>query len=104
MHQKLPNIIPFSLFILLFAWITIGYLLPLCLPFLLGAALALAAEPAVRFLSHTWKLPRQAGSAIAVSGMFVFGISVLVRILAILGQQMKKMAAVLPAMVKPITL
>lgn len=47
-------------------WLFLRYLLPLFLPFILGLLLALAAEPAVRFLSRM-KLPRWAATGLGVS-------------------------------------
>lgn len=47
-------------------WLGLKYLLPLCMPFLLGLGLALMAEPAVRFLCR--KLPRGAAAGIGVTG------------------------------------
>lgn len=99
MRQKLPKSVPFFLFVLLFAALSVGYLLPLCLPFLLGAALALVAEPTVRLFSRRLKLPRRVSSPIAVSTVFLFGICVLVLLLAIVGRQMQKLGAILPTMV-----
>ena len=46
--------------IFLAVWLVIRFLLPLSFPFLLGTALALAAEPAVRFLRRHLHLPRAA--------------------------------------------
>ena len=49
--------------IFLAVWLTIRFLLPLGFPFLLGTALALAAEPLVRYLHGQARLPRAAASA-----------------------------------------
>ena len=62
-------------------WVFIRYLLPIFLPFLLGAALALAADPLVRFLCGRLHLPRGAAAGIGVSMAF----SILVLVLLILG-------------------
>lgn len=48
------------------AWLGLKYLLPLAMPFLLGTALALAAEPAVRLLCR--RLPRGISAALGVTG------------------------------------
>ena len=48
------------------AWLGGKYLLPLAMPFLLGAGIALMAEPAVKFLAK--KLPRGAAAGIGVTG------------------------------------
>ncbi len=55
-------------------WLGVKYLLPLALPFLLGAALAVTAEPLVRKLST--RLPRGVASGVGV-GATLAGVSVL---------------------------
>lgn len=50
------------------SWVGAKYILPLTLPFLFGAALALAAEPVVSFASEKLHLPRFAGALLGVSG------------------------------------
>ena len=46
------------------------YLLPLFLPFLLGAGLAVAAEPLVAFLSNRLRLRRGIASGIGITAAF----------------------------------
>ena len=58
--------------VLLGMFIGIRYLLPLIFPFLLGGALALAAEPLVKFLCRRLRLPRGAAAGIGVGLSFVF--------------------------------
>ena len=53
--------------LLLALWLGIRYLLPLLLPFLLGIAIALTAEPAVKFISKKLRLPRPAAAGLGVS-------------------------------------
>ena len=48
-----------------FLWLAARYLLPVALPFLLGAGIALAAEPAVSGISR--KLPRWAAAAFCIT-------------------------------------
>ena len=48
------------------AWIGVRFLLPVALPFLLGTALALAAEPAVSFGVKRLHLPRSVASVLGV--------------------------------------
>lgn len=48
-------------------WLGVKYLLPVLFPFLMGALLALAAEPVVRFGTGRLKLPRVAASGIGVT-------------------------------------
>lgn len=52
-------------------WLGIRYLLPILLPFGLGLAFALMAEPGVRFLEKRLRFPRALACAVAVSGGFV---------------------------------
>lgn len=49
-------------------WLGLRYLLPLVLPFLLGGALALMAEPLVSFGNHRCRLPRWLASGVGVTG------------------------------------
>lgn len=51
---------------LLALWVGVKFLLPLLLPFLLSALLALAAEPLVRLFQNRLHLPRPAASGISV--------------------------------------
>ena len=44
---------------------------PVVLPFVLGAGMALAAEPGVRFLCSRLRLPRGLAAGITVSGVFL---------------------------------
>ena len=47
---------------LLGAWLALKYVLPLAMPFLLGATLAVVAEPGVRFMQSKLHLRRSAAS------------------------------------------
>lgn len=75
-------------------WLGLKYLFPVMLPFLLGAGLALAAEPLVRRLSG--KLPRGLSAGVGVTitlsavGICVYFIG------AIAFTQLKKLAAFMP--------
>ena len=83
----------FFLCALVAAWLTIRFALPVLLPFLLGALLALAAEPAVHFSTQRLHLPRWAGAGLGVSltlivlvGLFwLFG-SAVIREVGVLAQ------------------
>ena len=55
---------------ILAAWLAFKYLLPLILPFLLGLALALGAEPMSRFFRRRLGIPRRIASGISVSMAF----------------------------------
>ena len=55
------------LLVFFFMWLGLRYLLPLISPFLLGTALALAAEPMVSFLHKRIRVPRSVSAGIGVS-------------------------------------
>lgn len=81
-------------------WLFVRFALPLALPFLLGALLALSAEPGVSFLTKKLRLPRSLAAGIGVSaavvlylGIFLFFSSVLVRELGQLAQRMPDLEA-----------
>lgn len=57
----------FALLTVAGAWLGAKYLLPVMLPFLLGLALALCAQPAVRLGKERLGLPAAAASAVGVS-------------------------------------
>ena len=62
-------------------WFGVRFLLPVALPFLLGALLAIAAEPLVSLGERQLKLPRTAASGVGVS----FSLLLLTGLLAVLG-------------------
>lgn len=78
------------------AWLGLKYLLPLALPFLLGAALALAAEPVVRLLSGWLHLPRGLAAGIGVSLSLALLVSVLFLLGALLVRELGALAGILP--------
>ena len=79
-------------------FLVIQYLVPLVLPFLLGAALALAAEPMVRFLCARLRLPRGMASILGVAMAFaLLGLAILV-CCALVFRQIQALAGVLPNM------
>ena len=59
----------------LLAWLGVRYVLPVALPFLLGAAVALAAEPLVRLAAK--RLPRGAAAGVGVTAT-ITGIAAIV--------------------------
>ena len=78
------------------AWLTGKILLPLASPFLLGTALALAAEPMVRFLNRRAHMPRAVSTAIGVSMAFCFLALLLLLLCAFALRQVKALAGILP--------
>jgi len=82
--------------LLLGAYLGIRYLLPLIFPFLLGGALALAAEPVVRFLCRRLRLPRPAAAGIGVGLSFAFLAMVVLLLGALLLRQLRALTLILP--------
>lgn len=74
----------------------IRYLLPLLLPFLLGGALALMAEPMVSLLTVRCRMPRAAATGISVTGsiLVLFGLLSLIGALAV--KELSVLARALP--------
>lgn len=82
--------------ICLVLWIGGKFVLPLCFPFLLGAGLALAAEPLVKRLSGKLKVPRSLAAGLGVIAVFA-GLSLLVLlVLAFLVRELGILAGILP--------
>ena len=79
-----------------FLWLGGKYLLPLCFPFLLGAALALGAEPLVRLLCGRLRLPRGLAAGVGVGAVFLGVTMLVVLILAFLIRELSMLAGVLP--------
>ena len=77
-------------------YISIRYLLPLLSPFLLGGALALAAEPVVKFLCRRLHLPRSAASGIGVGLSFALLMLTLLILAALLLRQLQALTVILP--------
>ncbi len=78
------------------SWLFIRYLLPVLLPFLLGGALALIAEPAVNFLCRQLRLPRGAAAGIGV-GMTLLMLTLILLLLgALLLRELTGLTVILP--------
>lgn len=83
-------------------WLGLKLILPLILPFVLGAGLALAAEPAAKFLGQRCRLPGFLASALAVSAL-VAGLGLLALLLAALAvSQLSSLTRVLPALLQKV--
>ena len=85
-----------TLAVFVLTWLTMKYLLPLLFPFLLGALLALAAEPMVGFLCRRLHMPRVVSTAISVSMAFCFLALLLLMLCAFALRQLKNLAGILP--------
>ena len=81
-------------------WIFLRYLLPVLLPFLLGAALALAAEPLVGLLNRRLKLPRFPAACIGVTAVFILLIALLVMLGALVIREAGQLARIMPDIVE----
>ena len=84
------------LMVFLTVWLSLRYLLPLFAPFVLGAALALAAEPMVSFLYKKAHVPRPVSAGIGVSMAFCFLAMLLLLICAFLVKELGVLAGVRP--------
>ena len=85
-----------ALLLFLAAWLSLRYLLPLFFPFVLGTALALAAEPMVAFLTRRAGLPRGVSAGIGVSMAFVFLAGAFLLLCAFALRQLRALAGILP--------
>lgn len=85
-----------SLTVFLTAWLSVRYLLPLFSPFLLGSALALAAEPMVSFLTKKTHVPRPVSAGIGVSMAFCFLAMLLLMLCAFLVRELGMLTNVIP--------
>ena len=90
--RKLPTFAS----ILFGIFLSVRYLLPLLFPFLFGAALALAAEPIVRFGCRRLHLPRPVASGIGVSMSFAFLAIAVLFLAALLVRELRTLAGILP--------
>lgn len=82
--------------ILLGAWVTARFFLPLAFPFLLGGALALAAEPMVSFLSTRLKLRRGAAVGIGVTAAFCLLIVLVLVLCGLILRELGMLMGILP--------
>lgn len=92
------GILKFATYAALFlgVWLAVKWFLPLFFPFLLGAGLALAAEPMVSFLSRRTRMPRGAAAGIGVTAAFCFVALVFLLICALVIRELGILARMLP--------
>lgn len=88
----------FYLICILVAYLALRYLLPPALPFLLGAGLALAAEPLVSLLSR--RLPRAAAAGIGVAVTFAILTLLVTALCAFAIRELGLLAQVLPELLE----
>ena len=72
------------------------YLLPIFLPFALGAGLAIAAEPVVRFFSQRLRLKRSLATAIGITLVFLLLTMVILLLCGLLLRELRNLAGILP--------
>lgn len=82
----------------LLLWAAVRYVLPIASPFVLGAGLALAAEPGVRFLSGKMKLPRGAAAGIGVGFLFTIICMLITVLCTFVFRELGVLARILPDM------
>lgn len=82
----------------LISWLAVRYLLPTFLPFLLGAGMALLAEPIVKLLSGKLRVPRTAASGIGVSMVFALICLAVLCFVTLLFRELGILARILPDM------
>lgn len=80
----------------LFFWLGGKLLLPLCFPFLLGAGLALTAEPLVKLLCVKLHLPRGIAAGVGVTAAFLSIALLVLLIFAFLVREIGILAGILP--------
>lgn len=79
-------------------WLLSKYLLPILLPFLLAAILALAAEPLVRTFNAKLHLPRGVASVIGVGIALTCAMILVLCLCALVLRQLRTLSGVLPDM------
>ena len=77
-------------------WILVQFLLPLSFPFLLGGALALAAEPVTGFLCVRFKLRRGPAAAIGVTAAFCLILILVLFLGALIFRELAVLVSFLP--------
>jgi len=77
-------------------WFGLRYLLPVLLPFFLAAALALAAEPLVRFFYARVRMPRPAATGLGVTITLVLLALLIMTLVALLLRELGALAGVVP--------
>lgn len=82
--------------VFLVAWLAGKYLLPVLMPFLMGALIALAAEPAVRFGVERFRMPRVLATGIGVTLTLVLVTGALSLLGALAVKELGQLAGALP--------
>ena len=93
MYRTIRNLSSLFLFAVCL-WLTVSLLLPIGLPFLLGLALAVAAEPLVGRLAR--KMPRGLAAGLGVTGALGFLVILVVLACALVIRELGMLAGMLP--------
>ena len=83
-------------------WLGIKYLLPLLLPFLMGAVLALVAEPVVGFATKKCRMPRGLAAGLGVSVTLLLFAAVLSMLGALAVKELGNLAGAVPGVVNTV--
>lgn len=102
MYQKFARKTVIVVGAIVFSWLTMRFLIPIGLPFALGALLAFAAEPTVRLLHRRLHMSRTAATALAVSVVFLLSGTVLTLLLAALLRQLGRLGGILPELAQTV--
>ena len=86
----------FALFFLLLLWFSGKFLLPFLFPFLLGAGLALASEPAVILLHRRLRIPRGLSAGLGVSLTLILLLGIIFFLGALLVREAGSFASRIP--------
>ena len=85
------------------AWLIFRHIFPICLPFLLGFALAAMAEPGAKFLQQRLRFPRLLASGAAVSATLALLLGLLWLLAALSFRELSGLARGLPALASELT-
>ena len=96
MASLLPRKLLSVSLILAFLWLALRFLLPIILPFLLAALLALAAEPLVVSLNRYLRLSRSIAAAVGITVVLVLTVLALLALCAFLVRELGTLAGILP--------
>ena len=77
-------------------WLGVKYFLPVLLPFFLGAALALAAEPLVRGIQRYLHAPRAAAAGLGVTVALIMVLGLVSLLGAVAVRQLGRLASAMP--------
>ena len=80
----------------------VKYWFPIVLPFLIGGAMAIGAEPAAHMMQNKAKLPRWAASFLAVTAFFALVVTALGLLVSVLVKQMGRLSGLMPQLAEAV--